>query len=74
MADQETGTALGAEVELTQSPGNNKNRYELIASEATAEKRVSADLTWVNLNFRVNGKSILTNCWGKVMFGLFFIQ
>lgn len=61
----ETGNAGPAEIELPQVG----NKYTAVSNETVLEgNRQSADLTWVNLNFNVNGKNILTNCWGKVSF------
>lgn len=55
----EVGNAGPAEIEMTKD-------YAVVPTENVLEGRQSADLTWVNLNFNVNGKNILTNCWGKV--------
>lgn len=59
----EAGNAGPAEIELAQTG----NKYAAVSTETVLEgNRQSADLTWVNLNFNINGKNILTNCWGKV--------
>lgn len=57
----EVGNAGPAEIEMTKD-------YAVVPTENVLEGRQSADLTWVNLNFNVNGKNILTNCWGKVRY------
>ncbi len=63
----ETGTAAGAEVELSTTLKSSQQPYAVVPSEALqGDYRVSSDLTWVNLSFKVNDKSILTKCWGKV--------
>ena len=57
----ETESAPSPEVEMSQHP------YAVVPSEALqGDYRVSSDLTWVNLSFKVKDKSILTKCWGKV--------
>lgn len=59
----EAGNIGPAEIELPQK----ENQYVAVSSDTVLEgNRQSADLTWVNLNFNINGKNILTNCWGKV--------
>jgi hypothetical protein len=55
-----------ADVEMT-SP--SKSEYAVVPTETAFDGRTSADLTWVNLNFQVKEKNILTNCWGKVSTG-----
>ena len=60
----ENGTANGKEIEL------KNTHYALVPAESNAgnhtEKKSAVDLTWVNLNFKVNDKDILSKCWGKV--------
>jgi hypothetical protein len=57
------GPSVGAEIEL---PSISTSNYAVIPSETAFEGKTSLDLTWVNLNFKVNDKNILTKCWGKV--------
>ena len=61
MSDMLGSEAVGA-IEMSSS---NKSPYALVPAMTSSEK-VSADLSWVNLNFKVKDKSILTKCWGKV--------
>lgn len=63
MSSQEEGVAVGGEVEMS-TP--SKTNYAMVPTETAFEKKTSADLTWVNLNFKVGEKNILTRCWGKV--------
>ena len=51
------------EVEMS-SP--NKNQYSAVLGSTPLEGKTSSELTWVNLNFKVKDKNILTKCWGKV--------
>ena len=65
----ETGSTPGAEVELSTTLKSSQQPYDapVVPSEALqGDYRVSSDLTWVNLSFKVKDKSILTKCWGKV--------
>ena len=65
----ETGSAPGAEVELSTTLKSSQQPYDapVVPSEALqGDYRTSSDLTWVNLSFKVKDKSILTKCWGKV--------
>jgi hypothetical protein len=57
------GPSVGAEIEL---PSVNNSNYAVVPTEEGMEGKTSLDLTWVNLNFKVNDKNILTKCWGKV--------
>lgn len=53
----------GAEIEMS-SP--SRTAYAVVPTENALEARTSHDLTWVNLNFKVKDKNILSKCWGKV--------
>lgn len=64
MSSPEDGIAVGGEVEMSSSP--SKTMYAVVPAETAFERKTSADLTWVNLNFKVGNKNILTKCWGKV--------
>ena len=61
---EEQGGAIGGEIEMS-SP-QKATSYSMVPTESAYEGKISSDLTWVNLNFKVNNKNILTNCWGKV--------
>lgn len=54
------------EVEMS-SP--NKNQYSAVLGSTPLEGKTSSELTWVNLNFKVKDKNILTKCWGKATAG-----
>lgn len=58
----EVGVVNVPEIEMA----DNNKLYTVVPTETVFEGRQSSDLTWVNLNFKVNGKNILTDCWGKV--------
>lgn len=51
------------EVEMS-SPSTNQ--YSAVLGSPAFDGKTSSELTWVNLNFKVKDKSILTKCWGKV--------
>lgn len=63
MSCVEEGVTVGGEVEMA-SP--TKTLYAAVPTETAFERKTAADLTWVNLNFKVGDKNILTKCWGKV--------
>ncbi len=52
----------------------NKNHDQVSSHEQNfiqskkdlTSKRVPKDITWTNVNYKVGGVQILSNCWGKV--------
>lgn len=46
-----------------------KKAYEMVPLEHKAEHVVKPDIAWVNLNYNVGSKAILSECWGRVNAG-----
>ena len=55
--------------ETEQVEVGRKVKYETVSSSTgnmEGSAKIPPDIEWVNLNFKVGPKSILTDCWGKV--------
>lgn len=46
-----------------------EKNYELVAVEHVPDRTTKPDIAWVNLNYHVGQKAILSECWGHVEAG-----